>query len=204
MKTKVLLKLKPKAQSLGFNDEELLTAAETISGSLAQDATDEQIDAEVDKFLPLLQVSQRMATRVINKAKPEPSKKEDKPKPGVDDDQEQMPPWFKKYQDEQDAKIQKILDRDTTKNRTTLFEAKLEGLLPKQKEAMLKDFERMSFKDDDDFNAYLTDKSVIVAEINQELADKGLEKMSKPGGGGNAKTEEDEFVKSMEEMNKKD
>jgi hypothetical protein len=45
---------------------------------------------------------------------------------------------------------------------------------------VLKDFDRMSFKDEDSFNEYLSDTKTDVATFSQELADKGLGQQGKP------------------------
>lgn len=63
--------MKPKAVSLGFTEIELQGVAARIADNLSsQDATDEEIDAQIDAVMPFLSLGQTMATRVINKAKP--------------------------------------------------------------------------------------------------------------------------------------
>ena len=58
-----------------------------------------------------------------------------------------------------------------------------------------------TFKDDDDFASYLTEKETDIKALNQELADLGLKKMKRPGGGGEPAGEEETFVKAMKEIN---
>ena len=201
MKTKVLQKLKPKAASLGFNEKELDGVADKLVGNLADDATDDLIEAEIDKILPYLQVSQTFATRVINAAKPKTEPKtivegaEESPKTDGE------PAWFKTYREQQDAKFAVLSQATVAEQRAKLFTADLEGLLPKQKEAALKDFGRMTFADDDDFAAYRLEKQAGVAEIAQELSNNGLAAMTKPGSGDSEKTEENEFVKMLSDIN---
>lgn len=48
------------------------------------------------------------------------------------------------------------------------------------KAKVLKDFNRMSFADDDAFNEYLTETETDIAAFNQDLADKGLGDLGKP------------------------
>ncbi len=191
MKTKVLQRLKPKSASLGFSQTELDGVAATLAGNLTDDATDEQIDSEIDKVLPFLKVSQSMATRVIN-AEKEKLKKPAEPAPGSDQkpkDDDEMPAWYKKEKEEQKALIDSLINANQKKDRRAAFELKLEGLLPKQKEAKLKDFDRISFKDDADFDSYVTEQEEVLKGIKQELADKGLETIVPPGGGGKSTTE---------------
>lgn len=117
METKVFERLKPKAASYGFNDDELKTAAKYIVGSLTPEATDEMVDKAIDQFAPILSLSQSASQRSFSRLKTqfekehtnnltkptdppqpknlEPPKQEDKPKDDV-------PEWFKKYQEQSD------------------------------------------------------------------------------------------------------
>jgi len=202
MKTKVLGKLKPKVASLGFNEEELEGVANQIAGTLQADATDQQIDTAIELFLPFLQVSQKVATRVINAAKPKPEPKEgDKKEIDGAAHTFKNGKWVKdegsKPDKEENAELKALREQIETltktvatlsstklsEQRTTLFEAKIDKLPPKQKAEALRNFKRMSFTDDDDFNAYMAETDTSVAEIIQELANNGLKKMTKVGGG---------------------
>lgn len=82
-KTKLVLDLlKTKASSLGFNKEELEGAATTIASNLGvdDDATDEALNAAAEKavaaYLPILELSQKNANRIITKNKEEREKAE--------------------------------------------------------------------------------------------------------------------------------
>ena len=82
-KTKLVLELlKTKASSLGFNKEELEGAATQIAGNLGvdDDATDEVMNAAAEKavavYLPILELSQKNANRIIQKQKEEREKAE--------------------------------------------------------------------------------------------------------------------------------
>lgn len=204
MKTKVLQLLKPKTVSLGFSKEELEGVAADLAGNLQEDATDEAIQSEIDKVLPYLKVSQSMANRVINAEKEKLNKKQE-PTPGSDKkpvEQNDEPAWFTKYKEDQKKELDSIRLVSVSKDRRATFEATLEGLLPLQKAAKLKDFDRINFKDDEDFNSYVTEQEEVLKGIKQELADKGLEIIGAPGTGGRTKTEEEAFIKEMQEMNK--
>jgi len=187
MKTKVLQLLKPKTVSLGFSKEELEGVAADLAGNLQEDATDEAIQSEIDKVLPYLKVSQSMANRVINAEKEKLNKKQE-PAPGSDkkpvEQNDEMPAWYKKEKEEQKALIDSLINANQKKDRRASFEATLEGLLPLQKAAKLKDFDRINFKDDEDFNSYVTEQEEVMKGIKQELADKGLEIIGAPGVGG--------------------
>ena len=82
-KTKLVLELlKTKASSLGFSREELEGAANTIASNLGvdDDATEEAMNAAAEKavtaYLPLLEMSQKNANRIIQKNKEEREKAE--------------------------------------------------------------------------------------------------------------------------------
>lgn len=69
MNTKVLDTLKPEVASLGFNDKEIGEIAESISASLAEDASDEDVKKSVNAVLPFLKVSQSAANRSFERFK---------------------------------------------------------------------------------------------------------------------------------------
>jgi hypothetical protein len=194
MKTKVLTTLKPKALSLGFNPIELDGVAATIAANLTAESTDDEIEAAVNAVIPYLQVSQSVSNRIINAEKAESTKALAK----IEADKEAArilaggaPPKTTEEKPQWAIDLEKRLEAISTgnvsKDRKATFEATLTGLMPKQKESMLKDFDRINFTDDADFQTYLTEKSATILGINQELADEGLSKMARPAGGGGEK-----------------
>lgn len=204
MKTKVIERLKPKAASLGFTKKELEGVTDIIVRNLQEDASDESVDEEIDKALQFLEISQSMANRVINAniTKTKQPKGEDNTSPDNATQQNDEPDWFRKYREQQEQRLQQLENAKISESRRERFEKSLSGLLPKQKEDRLKDFDRMSFKDEEDFLNYLEDKSAMVSEINQELANEGLSKMSAPPAGTSAKSSTDEFIEKMVQLNK--
>lgn len=190
MKHRVLKSLKPKAASLGFNEKELEGVATQIAGTLQEDASDEQIDTQIEAVLPYLKVSQSAATRIVNaekeklnKEKPEKDEPNEKGsrKSEKDDDE---PAWFRKYREENDAKVAAILEEKTRDSRRKVFEESLKDIPEKLKEAELRAFDRLSFKDDDDFESYKSERETLMGEIIQENANSNLEKHRRPVGGG--------------------
>lgn len=204
MKTKVIERLKPKAASLGFTKKELEGVTDIIVRNLQEDASDESVDEEIDKALQFLEISQSMANRVINAniTKTKQPKGEDNTSPDNATQQNDEPDWFRKYREQQEQRLQQLENAKISESRRERFEKSLSGLLPKQKEDRLKDFDRMAFKDEEDFLNYLEDKSAMVSEINQELANEGLSKMSAPPAGTSAKSSTDEFIEKMVQLNK--
>lgn len=204
MKTKVIERLKPKAASLGFTKKELEGVTDIIVRNLQEDASDESVDEEIDKALQFLEISQSMANRVINAniTKTKQPKGEENTSPDNATHQNDEPDWFRKYREQQEQRLQQLENAKISESRRERFEKSLSGLLPKQKEDRLKDFDRMTFKDEEDFLTYLEDKSAMVSEINQELANEGLSKMSAPPAGTSAKSSTDEFIEKMVQLNK--
>lgn len=204
MKTKVIERLKPKAASLGFTKKELEGVTDIIVRNLQEDASDESVDEEIDKALQFLEISQSMANRVINAniTKTKQPKGEENTSPDNATQQNDEPDWFRKYREQQEQRLQQLENAKISESRRERFEKSLSGLLPKQKEDRLKDFDRMAFKDEEDFLTYLEDKSAMVSEINQELANEGLSKMSAPPAGTSAKSSTDEFIEKMVQLNK--
>ena len=204
MKTRVIERLKPKAASLGFTKKELEGVTDIIVRNLQEDASDESVDEEIDKALQFLEISQSMANRVINAniTKTKQPKGEENTSPDNATQQNDEPDWFRKYREQQEQRLQQLENAKVSESRRERFEKSLSGLLPKQKEDRLKDFDRMAFKDEEDFLNYLEDKSAMVSEINQELANEGLSKMSAPPAGTSAKSSTDEFIEKMVQLNK--
>lgn len=204
MKTKVLQRLKPKTASLGFSQTELDGVAESISGNLTDESTEEQIESAIDAILPFLKVSQSLATRVINAKKEELEKQYNKKEPdkgSPDKDDKGEPEWFKSYREKTEKEIADLKFVGVAKSRKDLFEATLEGLPEKQKLSKLRDFDRIQFKDDADFTGYLEEQKEVVKDIKQELSESGLESIEIPGSGRQVK-EEEAFIKQMQELNK--
>lgn len=80
------------------------------------------------------------------------------------------------------------------KLRKQLLEAKLQNAPEKLKNTFLKQFERMSFKDEDDFDAYIKEVDKDLADLNQDLSNSGPKGFGKPktaGGGMSAPSREE-------------
>jgi hypothetical protein len=77
-------------------------------------------------------------------------------------------------------KVATLEGRAITANRRELLVKELADVPESYKNKVLKDFDRMTFKDEDGFNEYLNDTKTDVASFGQELADKGLGQQGKP------------------------
>ncbi|OZT04972.1 hypothetical protein [Prevotella sp. 885] len=101
---------------------------------------------------------------------PEPPKPEP-PTGGASDEVKQM---FAKMEQENKAmreQLDGILQEREGNQRKAKFEALFEGASDKLKERYLRNYDRLSFKDDDDFNGWLdTQKPFIESDIKEEKA----------------------------------
>lgn len=203
MKTKVFERLKPKAVSFGFNEDELRTAAEYIAGSLAPEATDEMIDKAIDQFAPILGLSQNAAQRSFTRmktqfekdhptpttppAKPAQQDKTDDPKP---DTKDEMPAWFKAYQSEKDKEAKELKEQIERMSREKANEGYRSKAL-----AALKDvdenyyglmLEGKEFGSEEEVNSFVTKVSDGWNKLVQAKNIQTQKEVTPPGGGGPA------------------
>ena len=203
MKTKVFERLKPKAVSFGFNEDELRTAAEYIAGSLAPEATDEMIDKAIDQFAPILGLSQNAAQRSFTRmktqfekahpppttppAKPAQQDKTDDPKP---DTKDEMPAWFKAYQSEKDKEAKELKEQIERMSREKANEgyrskalAALEGVDENYYGLML---EGRQFESEEDVNSFVSKVSDGWNKLVQAKNIQTQKEVIPPGGGSPA------------------
>ena len=203
MKTKVFERLKPKAVSFGFNEDELMTAAEYIAGSLAPEATDEMIDKAIDQFAPILGLSQNAAQRSFTRmktqfekdhptpptppTKPAQQDKNDDPKT---DTKDEMPAWFKAYQSEKDKETKELKEQIERMSR----EKANEGFRSKALDA-LKDvdenyyglmLEGKEFGSEEEVNSFVTKVSDGWNKLVQAKNIQTQKEVTPPGGGASA------------------
>lgn len=206
MKTKVFERLKPKAVSFGFNEDELRTAAEYIAGSLAPEATDEMIDKAIDQFAPILGLSQNAAQRSFTRMKtqfekdhptlptpPTPPTKpaqQDKNDDLKTDLKDEMPAWFKAYQSEKDKETKELKEQIERMSREKANEGYRSKAL-----AALKDvdenyyglmLEGRQFESEEDVNSFVTKVSDGWNKLVQAKNIQTQKEVTPPGGGAPA------------------
>lgn len=188
MKSKILSALKTKYKNIGFSDK----AFESVSEFLEPTITDEaQIDNSIAGVESLLKSFQSEADARVTKALAE-SRKENKPKqekegePAKKDDtptNNEPPEYVKQLTDLVTALTQKVTafesDKMTTTRRSQL-EAKLAQSPESVKNKVLKDFSRMNFNTDEDFDSYLTETEEDIKTLNQEVSNQSLANIPKP------------------------
>lgn len=209
MKTKVLQTLKPKVASLGFTKEELESVVETISGTLQEDASEEQINAQVDAVIPYLKLSQSAVTRIVNAKKKEEPPKAPKASTTTKEADEGAEPEDKfekllKVIEAQNEKIDALVNKDVKTSRREVYVSKLKDLPEAIQKSKLKDFDRMNFKDQDDFDSFIQEAETDIPVIKQALADSELSEMEKPFLGKKNQNDEEAFIEMMKSMNSKE
>lgn len=186
MKTRVLQALKTKAASLGFNKDELEGAIDVIitlgnlKNSEEEASSDEDINLAIDKVMPLLTLAQKQANRVISKSKTQQPKVEPTQPTNEPNDLNQptdvvaqITKMFEDYKKEQDAKFAKLEGERVATTRKSQVEAILKesGVFG---ERVMRNFSRMTFKDEDEFSAFIEETKADLEAYNKERAEAGL------------------------------
>ena len=204
MKNKILELLKPKFEGV----------SETILGRIADKLsktakTDEDVNTLVEgvTFQQILEsygdsrATEAQQSAVANyekkhglkdgkSVKTEP-KTEPKAEPKTENDD--VPAWAKALIDSNNSlksELEAIKGEKTTNKRKSELDKVLNKAPEKIRQRYTKDFERMSFKDDEDFNAWIGDITPDVEAITNEYNTKGgVVRRPKSGGGGNGENE---------------
>lgn len=192
MKDKILVALRNKYKNLGLGEKVL----EGIADMLALTTTEEtQIDNAVNGVESLAKGFQsdadRIRTEAAAKAKAEQTKGAEPPKaepPKTDD----MPSWAKGLVEANQAllaKVNALESGKTTESRKSILEGKLKDAAPSVKAKILKDFQRMTFEKDEDFDSYLAETEADLTTLNQDFANQGLANGHVPPVAGAGATE---------------
>lgn len=225
-----LLKTKAKALGFSRSEIKSIAARIADNLNLDENASDEEIDSAiedaVDDAMPFLQVSQSAAQRAIAKYKAEhDSNSNDEPDDDDDDGQEEpelnhKSPKGGKSKDtiDEDNPLYKMLKDISEKvdgmgNEITALKAgnvansrktKVQKLVKDTGtfgKRILREFDRMSFKDEDDFDEYLEGIKDDLETENKERKERGLDALGNPpAGGGNHTPAPKEKVLSDDEV----
>nr|DAF51158.1 MAG TPA: hypothetical protein [Siphoviridae sp. ct4Uy2] len=228
-KQQVLLRLKPKVKAFGFNSRELKGIAAKIADNLtsADDASDEDVNAEIDKeieaALRYLPFGQSQANRLLDEWKKNHPETDDDDNDDDDDDDgasdnqrrqagsntknpknkgknDDAPEWAKGLVQTVQTLNDEIAALKGEKVTTTRRE-KLETLL---KDAgtfgtrTLKSFNKMKFENDEEFEEFYSEVEEDLKSYNQERADAGLSSLGNPPGAGSKKQEKNEVLTDEE------
>ena len=180
-------------------DEEATSAVDKLTEqSVGQFVTDwrKDVDSEISKANKTYEDGLRKKYDFKEKGNPNP------PTTSTELNAEAIAAIVQKAIEPFASELNSIKTNKVVETRKQLLAKELEGLDEGFRTPYLSAFDRMNFKDDDDFNAHLTNVKAEVAKIQQSLIDKGLSQQSKPMfGSGSAKTDEDVFVQNMKAIN---
>lgn len=217
----VLVILKPKSKALGFSREELEGIAADVANNLELDeeASDEDVNAEIEKqvnaVLPYLKIAQKTAQRTIQSFKDSKDLDDDEVDDPDDDpagnkkpirrqkkekEEEQVPAWAQALITQNKALQTEILglksERESDGRRS-----KLKALLKDKGtfgKTVLKNFDKMKFENESEFDDFYDGVVEDLAAIDQERANEGLGKLSAPAAQRKPKEEEVEVIKENE------
>lgn len=213
--------LKPKVKAFGFNKKELQGVAAKIADNLnsEEDASEEDVNAEIEiaieAVLPILELGQRYANRVINDSKRSNEDEENEDEEDVISSKspKSTNTKTKKSEDDVPAWAQAIIDSNNRlkdelasikgEKLADTRRGKLEKLLKDTGSLgtrILKSFNRMKFDNDDDFDEFYAEVQDDLKNYNQERANAGLEKLGAPSTGGTGKKEKKSEILSDEEV----
>ncbi len=225
-KQQVFVKLKLKAKALGFNSKELKGIAAKIADNLssADDASEEDVDAEIDEkidaVIPYLTFGQSYANRLRTEWEKEHQETDD------DDDNDDEPsgkhnrqtgskknPKNKGNEDDAPAWAKGLMQQvETLTGELTMLKGekvtnsrkgRLEELLKDSGTfgtSTLKSFAKMKFEDDDEFEEFYSEVEKDLKDYNQERADAGLSTLGNPPSGGQGSKEKEIEVLTDEEI----
>ena len=217
----VLVILKPKSKALGFSREELAGIAADVANHLELDeeASDEDVNAEIEKqvnaVLPYLKIAQKTAQRTIQSFKDSKDLDDDEVDDPDDDpagnkkpirkqkkekEEEQVPAWAQALITQNKALQTEILglksERENDGRRS-----KLKALLKDKGtfgKTVLKNFDKMKFENESEFDDFYDGVVEDLAAIDQERANEGLGKLGAPAAQRKPKQEEVEVIKDNE------
>lgn len=214
--------LKPRVKSLGFNKKELMGVAASIADNLTTDdeASEEDVNAEIDKaieaVIPILSLAQTQASRLMDSFKKKHEIIDDEDEDDLDEggstSKNQKSPKNQKTTDKKSAddglmdqlkalmgavtKMQEDFASFKGEKVTDLRKQKLEALLKDTGvfgTRTMKNFAKMSFDSDDEFEEYYSDVVKDLKDFNQERASAGLSALGSIPGAKTPKVKEEPF-----------
>lgn len=170
----ILQLLRTKYLKLGLSEKALNALADKILSDLGADAKPDEAQTAVDgvEFFAKLAQSEADVVRT-QKAKEVADKGKDKadggdPEPANQNKDDDTPAWAKKLierTEKAEAKLAAMEQGRATETRRQAFERELEGLPDTLKTQSMSDFDRLSFKDDEDFTGWLEGKKTGLADL---------------------------------------
>lgn len=188
MQKKVYSVLKPKVSAFGFDKNEVMGIAADIANNLnlnddaTEDEINEAITQKVDAVVPFLKYGQSQANRVINDYKKNANVQTDPKKQEVKEEPTEPTNEMKALMDMMKSMQEKLSSLEAEKA-TSTRRGKLEKILKDAGafgKSKLRDFDRMKFDKEEDFESFCEEVEADLKELVQESANDGLSKLSPP------------------------
>lgn len=208
------LKSKPNVKPLGFDKKELMGIAAQIADNLTseEDASEEELNAEIDKAIdavvPFLQMAQSQANRVIEsfKKKQEPNDDDDDDDPDDKNPHQNRKKQDQPKKDDSNSELKQLMEMVTQlRGELASFKGEKVADMRKQKlEALLKDtgafgsrtlksFNKMTFETDAEFDEFYSEVESDLKDYNQERTSAGLSSLGSLPGVPPKKVKEEPF-----------
>lgn len=192
------------ALTVTTEEEATQTVEKLTDETVGQFITDwrKETDAEISKANKTHEENLKKKFNFVEKGTPTPPTPPNPPTPPTELNAEAIAAIVQKAIEPFASELNSIKTSKVIETRKQLLAKELEGLEEGFRDPFIKAFDRMTFKDDEDFNSHLETVKTDVAKLNQSLIDKGLSQQSKPMfGSGSAETDEDVFVQNMKAIN---
>ena len=205
MEKEILEALKTKYKNLGFGDKAFEGVAKYLAATVTEQDQIETATSGVEILLKSFQgdidsrVNSAVAKAKAEAGKSKPTEKKDEDQPTDD----KTPEWAKSLMETNKTlaeRLAAIESGKTAESRRSQLESKLKDAPEKIKTSFIKQFDRMNFKDDEDFSSYLAEVETEVKDMVQDFANNGLKSFGSPssgGSGGNNKAATKEEAKAV-------
>lgn len=203
MKNKIKERLKAKFPGVNLSQKRIDAIADRLESKVKEESEIDQALDDMDSFYPFADIAKEddRVRGLEAKTKPEPKPNDPKPEPtpSPDDPKDEVSKALLEQLKALSEKVNAIESNKTSESRKSVLEKKLEGLPDKVKTKFVKDFNRMSFQTDEDFNTFLSETEADIAEIKQDFSNQNLKTFGRPaiGGGKTEKEPAKEEVKSI-------
>lgn len=185
MKDKIKVALKTRYTNLGFGEKAFEGVADYLTIAIKEESEIDNIVNGVENLLKAFQseIDGRVNT-AVEKAKKEKQEGGQTQQTATQTNQtDDTPAWAKSLIEANQnltAKIAAIEGSHVSKTRQQTLSEKLKDAPKPFSDKILKDFQRMQFASDEDFQTYLTETENDINSAVQEFANNGLTGVSKP------------------------
>lgn len=158
-----------KCKDMGLTDKALDELTTLGSDGLSDDASDEDINKKVDFLVPYAKAMQGEITRKTSKKTQSKQKQSESEGEHEGEDGSDVPDWFKKYRNENDAALKALKEENEALKSEKAKEQRQAEINAKAKKLGIPSYllKRMTFNDDADIDSEL-------AEIKQDLVNNNL------------------------------